>query len=38
MGEGYVQKSGLTNKNDYLNNIIGIPNSQERKVYFFKKK
>ncbi len=38
MGEGYVQKSGLTNKNDYLNNIIGIPNSQERNVYFFKKK
>lgn len=38
MGEGYIQKSGLTNKNDYINNIIGIPNSQERKVYFFKKK
>lgn len=38
MGEGYVQKSGLTNKNDYLNNIIGIPNLQERKAYFFKKK
>jgi len=38
MGEGYVQKSGLTNKNDYINNIIGIPNSQERTVYFFKKK
>ncbi|MBR8535017.1 hypothetical protein KDU71_05555 [Carboxylicivirga sediminis] len=38
MGEGYVQKSGLTLKNDYLNNIIGIPNSQERKVYFFNKK
>lgn len=38
MGEGYVQKNGLVNKNDYLNNIIGIPNSQERKVYFFAKK
>ncbi|MBI9063726.1 MAG: hypothetical protein JEZ14_17225 [Marinilabiliaceae bacterium] len=38
MGEGYIQKSGLTNKNDYINNIIGIPNTQERKVYFFKKK
>jgi len=38
MGEGYVQRSGLTNKNDYINNIIGIPNSQERKVFFFMKK
>lgn len=38
MGEGYVQKNGLTHKNDYINNIIGIPNSQERKVYFFNKK
>ena len=38
MGEGYIQKNGLTNKNNYINNIIGIPNSQERKVYFFKKK
>lgn len=38
MGEGYVQKGGLTNKNDYINNIIGIPNSQERKVFFFMKK
>jgi uncharacterized protein YggL (DUF469 family) len=38
MGEGYIQKNGLTMKNDFLNNIIGIPNSQERKVYFFNKK
>ncbi len=38
MGEGYVQKNGLNLKNDFLNNIIGIPNSQERKVYFFNKK
>nr|WP_321450504.1 hypothetical protein [uncultured Carboxylicivirga sp.] len=38
MSEGYVQKGGLTVKNDYLNNIIGIPNKQERKVYFFMKK
>lgn len=38
MGEGYVQKSGLINKNDYINNIIGIPNSQVRKAYFFMKK
>ncbi|MCT4591005.1 MAG: hypothetical protein N4A71_24500 [Carboxylicivirga sp.] len=38
MGEGYVQKNGLTLKNNYINNIIGTPNSQERKVYFFNKK
>ncbi|MCU4164517.1 hypothetical protein [Carboxylicivirga caseinilyticus] len=38
MSEGFVQKNGLTDKNEYLNNIIGIPNSQERKVYFFMKK
>ena len=38
MGEGYVQKNGLNLKNDYINNIIGIPNSQERKIYFFNKK
>nr|WP_321407868.1 hypothetical protein [uncultured Carboxylicivirga sp.] len=38
MSEGFVQKSGLTNINDYLNNVIGIPNSQERKVFFFMKK
>ncbi len=38
MGEGFVQRNGLTNKNDFLNNIIGIPNAQERKAYFFMKK
>ncbi len=38
VGEGYIQKNGLTMKNDFLNNIIGMPNSQERKVYYFNKK
>ncbi len=38
MGEGFIQKNGMINKNDYINNIIGTPNGQERKVYFFMKK
>lgn len=37
MGKGYVQKSGtLYEKQDYINNIIGIPDQQSRTVYFFK--
>ena len=37
-GEGYVAKGGLNHKVDYLNNIIGSADAQERKVYFFGKK
>ncbi len=37
MAKGYVQKSGsLHEKQDYTNNIIGIPDQQTRKIYFFK--
>ncbi len=35
-GEGYVQKGNLNKKEDYLNNIIGVPNSQRRMMYLFK--
>ena len=33
--EGYIKKGELNFKNDYMNNIIGIPDSQERVAYFF---
>lgn len=33
--EGYIKKSVLNYKNDYINNIIGIPDNQERKLYLF---
>jgi uncharacterized protein len=37
MATGYIQKSGVLNeKNDYIKNIIGRPDSQVRKVYLFK--
>eukprot|EP01029_Cantina_marsupialis_P010001 TRINITY_DN2294_c1_g1_i2.p3 TRINITY_DN2294_c1_g1~~TRINITY_DN2294_c1_g1_i2.p3 ORF type:complete len:149 (+),score=13.91 TRINITY_DN2294_c1_g1_i2:2750-3196(+) len=36
MATGYVQKAGVLNeKNDYIKNIIGRPDSQVRKVYLF---
>ncbi|MCE7992418.1 MAG: hypothetical protein HEP71_10570 [Roseivirga sp.] len=36
MGEGYIRRQGaLEFQQDYLNNIIGIPGSQTRTVYFF---
>ena len=34
-GEGYVQKGTLSFKQDYINNIIGIPDAQRRMVFFF---
>ena len=34
-GKGYIQKDGLTCKNDYLNNIIGIPDNQLRTLFLF---
>lgn len=35
MVKGYIKKGDLQRKEDYLNNIIGIPDSQERKAYLF---
>jgi len=32
---GYIKKGRLIPKEDYINNIIGIPDSQERKAYLF---
>lgn len=36
MGEGFVQKTGLNAKKDYINNIIGVPDTQRRTVFMFK--
>jgi len=33
--EGYIKKGGLTYKKDYINNIIGLPDAQERTMYLF---
>ena len=33
--KGYIKKGSLIEKEDYINNIIGIPDSQLRKVYLF---
>lgn len=35
MGEGYIKKGKLLYQNDYLNNIIGLPDSQERLLFLF---
>ena len=32
---GYVKKGKLNYKSDYMNNVIGIPDEQERIAYFF---
>ena len=32
---GYIKKSELNFKNDYMNNIIGVPDNQERVAYYF---
>ncbi|MBS2097396.1 hypothetical protein [Carboxylicivirga linearis] len=33
-GKGFIQRSGeMTEKEDYINNIIGMPNSQRRTVF-----
>lgn len=34
-GSGYIKKGALSFKEDYINNIIGLPDSQVRKAYFF---
>jgi len=33
--EGYIKKGELKYQKDYINNIIGLPDSQERKMYLF---
>lgn len=33
--EGYIKKGDLVYQEDYMNNIIGLPDDQERKAYFF---
>lgn len=35
MGEGYIKKGNLNHKKDYLNNIIGLPDNQDRTLYLF---
>lgn len=35
-GEGYIQKGTLIYKEEYINNIIGSPDSQERIMFLFK--
>ncbi|MBN2165966.1 MAG: hypothetical protein JW717_06800 [Marinilabiliaceae bacterium] len=37
-GTGYIQKGVMEKKTDYINNIIGIPDSQRRTVFLFNKK
>lgn len=37
-GEGYIQRAEMTKKVDYINNIIGIPDSQKRGLFLFKLK
>ncbi|WP_430822052.1 hypothetical protein [Carboxylicivirga caseinilyticus] len=38
-GKGFIQRSDeMTEKEDYINNIIGTPNAQRRTVFLFKKK
>lgn len=35
MVKGYIKKGDLVYQEDYMNNIIGLPDDQERKAYFF---
>jgi hypothetical protein len=35
--KGYIKKSKLNFKDDYMNNVIGTPDGQERIAYFFAK-
>ncbi len=37
-GEGYIQRGEMAKKVDYINNIIGIPDSQKRGLFLFKLK
>ena len=34
-GEGFIKKGDLIYKNDYINNIIGLPDNQNRVLYGF---
>jgi predicted DNA-binding protein (UPF0251 family) len=34
-GEGYVQNDGMSNKSDYVNQIIGMPDKQTRWLFLF---
>ncbi len=34
-GEGYIQKGSLSPQKDYINNIIGVPDAQERMMFLF---
>lgn len=34
-GEGYIKKGKLVQREDYINNIIGLPDSQQRTAYLF---
>ncbi len=36
IGEGYIKKGDLEYQDDYINNIIGRPDSQARTAYLFK--
>lgn len=35
IGEGYIKKGELQYQNDYINNIIGLPDDKERLLYLF---
>ncbi|MGB0432368.1 MAG: hypothetical protein ACPGLV_17975 [Bacteroidia bacterium] len=35
MGKGFVKRGKLESEKDYINNIIGTPDTQNRKVYLF---
>lgn len=35
MAEGFIKKGTLNYKKDYINNIIGLPDNQERTLYLF---
>jgi len=35
MAKGFIKKKDLVSQEDYINNIIGRPDSQERVAYFF---
>jgi len=37
-GEGYIQRAEMIKKVDYINNIIGTPDSQKRGLFLFKLK
>lgn len=35
IAEGYIKKGTLKHQNDFINNIIGLPDNQERTMYLF---